>query len=56
MVENEREGIMRRRLPRRKLLQSALAGAAAGLMACESKDNEMKRKLLNDARGPLPMA
>ena len=43
MVEDERaDGIMRRRLPRRKLLQGALAGAAAGLIACESKGNTAK--------------
>ena len=43
MVDNERlDGIMQRRLPRRKLLQTALAGAAAGLIACESKDDAGK--------------
>jgi hypothetical protein len=40
MVENERsEGILRKKLPRRKLLQSALAGAAAGLIACDLKED-----------------
>jgi arylsulfatase A-like enzyme len=43
MVDNESaDGIMKRRLPRRKLLQSALLGAAAGLIACESKEEAAK--------------
>jgi arylsulfatase A-like enzyme len=43
MEDNERlDGVLRRRLPRRKLLQTALAGAAAGLIACESKEDTAK--------------
>jgi arylsulfatase A-like enzyme len=57
MTDDERlDGIMRKRLPRRKLLQTALAGAAAGLIACESKDNSAKPARQDTGQATLPAA
>jgi arylsulfatase A-like enzyme len=60
MEDNEHlDGVLRRRFPRRKLLQTALAGAAAGLIACESKDDSAKPtkdsgQVAQPASSPVP--